>query len=134
MSKSGVLLVELHGATTRDTAGEHSATLLLNGSPVGSFAFEGIVPRTITLDVDPTALVDGVNTLRITGAGAAHSIVWVDAVSASYTRHLANAGSSVGFGAGRAGSVVVAGLSDGDVHVLDVSHPRATRFRRRRSP
>lgn len=119
------LAVELHGATTRDTAGEHSATLLLNGSPAGSFAFEGIVPRTITLSVDASALVDGVNTLRITGTGAAHSIVWVDAVSASYTRHLANAGSSVGFGAGRAGSVVVAGLSDGDVHVLDVSHPRA---------
>jgi hypothetical protein len=106
------LTIELHGATTRTgVAGEHSAIVRVNGTQVGTFAFEGIVPRTITLDVDPTLLVDGANTVRITGTGASHSILWVDAVATRYTRSLDDVGSSVAFAAEDAGAILLEGLT-----------------------
>jgi hypothetical protein len=97
----------------------------VNGTQVGTFAFEGIVPRTITLDVDPTLLVDGANTVRITGTGAAHSILWVDAVATRYTRSLDDVGSSVAFAADGAGAILLEGLTGDSVRVLDVSNPRS---------
>ncbi|MBK8411488.1 MAG: hypothetical protein IPL19_26410 [Sandaracinaceae bacterium] len=119
------LTIELHGASTRAVTGEHSAIVRVNGTQVGTFAFEGIVPRTITLDVDPTLLVDGVNTVRITGTGASHSILWVDAVATRYTRSLDAVGASVAFAADDAGAILLEGLSGDSVRVLDVSNPRS---------
>lgn len=123
---SAELTIDLHGATTRvDVAGEHSAIVRVNGTQVGTFAFEGIVPRTITLDVDPALLVDGVNTVRITGNGASHSIVWVDAVATRYTRTLDDVGPSVAFAAEGTGAILLEGLTGDSVRVLDVSNPRS---------
>lgn len=120
------LTFELHGASTRaGVTDEHQANVLINGTLVGSFAFEGMVPRVITVDVDAALLVDGTNTVRLTGTGAAHSVIWVDAVSARYTRSLADVGGAVSFSAVSAGAILLEGVSANDVRVLDVSNPRA---------
>ncbi|MCA9576808.1 MAG: hypothetical protein KC668_15290, partial [Myxococcales bacterium] len=114
------------GATTRpDAIGEHSATVLVNGTNVGTISFEGMVRRELVLDIDAALLRDGPNTVRLTGGGASHSIVWVDAVSARYTRSLASVGSGAGFTAEADGTVRLGGLTGADILVLDVSDPAA---------
>ena len=116
-------MVRLHGAT--DVA--HRVTVTLNGTVLGAIEFEGMVPHTATLEVDPSQLVEGDNEVRLDAAASGEwmpSVVYVNDFDLDYRRRYeSEAGALLANSAGH-DTVTVIGFDHASVRVLDLSDPR----------
>jgi hypothetical protein len=124
---TAALTVHLQGATSSGVTGEHHATVLLNGTPVGDTSWDGITPRDATFAVSSALLLEGTNTVAITASldsGAPYSIFYVNSFDISYPRrYQAAAGALRLRGAGNP-VVTVDGFASPQILVWDLSDPR----------
>jgi hypothetical protein len=116
----GTLQVDLHGIE-----GEaHSVEVGLNGTPLGTTSFEGVVPHQATFSVPEAALQEGQNTLSIAPLGPGSSMLYLNSADVTYTRGYTTSAAALLFGAGQDASLEVNGLTGDNLQVLDVSDPR----------
>jgi hypothetical protein len=128
---AGTLTVRLQGATDTRTAGEHRASVSLNGTVLGETRWQGIAPREETFPVPDGLLLPAGNQVEITatlGGGAPYSILYVDGFQLGYPRSFAAAGDTLPFSAGGNPTVTVTGLSGPAFWLLDVSDPLRPRW------
>ncbi len=127
---SASLRVRLQGATASGVAGEHVATVSLNGTPLGQTQWSGVSGDDATFAVPGGVLQASGNQLQIVaavGAGAPYSIQYLDFFEVSYPRLFVATGDALAFSPGGTGGVTIGGLTSPDVKLLDVSdglHPR----------
>ena len=123
------LTVNLQGATAAGVAGEHHATVTLNGTALGETHFTGITAASATFAVDPALLQPAGNHVAVGGAldpGVPYSIFYVDSFDLSYPRAFRAQGDALAFRAAT-GAVSVGGFSSPAVRILDLAdalHPR----------
>jgi len=116
----GTLQVDLHGIE-----GEvHSVEVQLNGTPLGTTSFEGVVPHQATFSVPEAAMQDGENTLSVEPINPASSMLYLNAADLTYAHGYTTSAPTLLFGAGQDASLEVTGLTGDDLQVLDVSDPR----------
>ena len=116
----GTLQVDLHGIE-----GEaHSVEVRLNGTPLGTTSFEGVVPHQATFSVPEAAMQEGENTLSIEPVNPASSMLYLNSADLTYTREYTTSAPALLFGAGQDASLEVTGLTGDDLQVLDVSDAR----------
>lgn len=125
------LSVDLQGATTTGTAGEHLVEVRLNGSLLGEAQWQGIAPHRVMLAVPPGTLLPAANQVELTGrigGGAAYSFTYVEGFDLAYDRSFQAAGESLTFAPEGLAGVTVSGFADPAVRLLDVSDPRRPRW------
>lgn len=120
------LTVRLYGATKSGVAGEHRATVRVNGSDAGAMQWTGLAPQSGSFDLPAGVLRETGNSVEISGAaggGAPQSIVYVDGFEVSYPRRLRASGDALEFQAGTASPLTVGGFASKGVTLLDVTRP-----------
>ncbi|MGB7478330.1 MAG: C25 family cysteine peptidase [Polyangiales bacterium] len=116
----GRLQVDLQGIL----GDAHSVEVGLNGTPLGTTSFEGVVPHRATFSVPEAALQEGQNTLSITPLSPGSSMLYLNSADVTYTRGYTTSAPALLFGADQDASLEVNGLTGDNVQVLDVSDPR----------
>lgn len=115
----GTLVVDLQGIE-----GEaHLVEVRLNGTPLGTTSFEGVVPHQATFNVPEAALQEGENTLGIEPVELGSSMLYLNSADLTYTREYATSAPALLFGADQDASVEVTGLTGEDLQLFDVSDP-----------
>jgi hypothetical protein len=125
------LAVDLHGATTTGTTGEHLVEVRLNGTLLGEAQWEGIAPHRVVLDVPPGTLLPAGNQVELTartGGGAAYSFTYLEGFDLAWRRSFLAAGESLTFVPDGLAGVTVPGFAEPAVRLLDVSDPRRPRW------
>jgi hypothetical protein len=118
----GTVDVHVYGATTTP----HRLRVRVNGSPVGEGTFSGSIPSTLRFELDPSVLVEGVNTITVETVlegGVAFDVVYIESLDVSYPRRHVAVSDRAGFTAVGSGAVHVAGFGSDDALVLDVTNP-----------
>ncbi len=125
------LTVHLQGGTDLGLAGEHQATVRVNGVEVGSTAWQGITAHAVSFSFPSSLVADGPNLVEITGtlpAGVESSAFYVDSFDLEYPRaYLAADDALLATGDGRP-AVMVDGFSSSSILVLDLSQPNRPRI------
>ncbi len=130
-SGTASLQVRLQGATDTGVAGEHHATVAVNGTPVGEMQWQGIAPHSEVFPVDAALLLETGNQIEVTAAagnGAPYSIQYVDGFELGYPRRFQAAGDTLAFTSGNNAQVTVSGLSAPAVRLLDITEPLRPRW------
>ena len=130
-SGDGTLTVNLQGATDTHVAGEHRASVSLNGTPLGELQWQGIAPRQGTFPVPAGLLQPTGNQVEVTatvGGGAPFSIQYVDGFRLGYPRTFAAAGDTLAFTGGGNPVVTATGFSDPAIRLIDISDPLRPRW------
>lgn len=118
------LKVRLHGGTDTASALDHHVLVSWNGVTVGEARWDGTSPHEMTIPIPATSVVEGSNTLTLTGlldAGVAYSVVYLDSFDLSYERKYQASGDELWFTAPAGATVNVSGFRSGSVLVLDVT-------------
>lgn len=118
------LKVRLHGGTDTAAALDHHVLVAWNGVAVAEARWDGTAPHEMTIPVPATSVVEGDNTLTLTGlldAGVAYSVVYLDSFDLSYERRYQASGNELWFTAPAGATVGVSGFRSGNVLVLDVT-------------
>jgi uncharacterized repeat protein (TIGR01451 family) len=126
-SESAVVEIGAYGAT----ATPHRLLIRVNGSPVGEGSWSDIGANTIRVELDPSSLTEGTNTIDVEAVledGVAFDVVYIDEIHLFYPRfHTARSG-ALFFESRVDGAALVSGFAGlGDVAALDVTdagHPR----------
>ncbi len=127
----GSLRVRLHGASATGVAGEHHATVRLNGTVLGEMRWEGIVPSEATFPFGQELLRETGNQVEVAGlldAGVPYSILYVDSFELFYHRLYRAAGDTLTFGATGTSRITVSGFSSPEVRIVEVSDPSRPRW------
>ena len=115
----GTLQVDLQGIE-----GEmHSVEVRLNGMPLGTTSFEGVVPHQATFSLPEAALQEGENTLSIEPVQPGSSMLYLNSADLTYTRGYTTSAPALLFAADRDASVEVIGLTGDGLQLFDVSDP-----------
>ncbi|MEW5736903.1 MAG: C25 family cysteine peptidase [Thermodesulfobacteriota bacterium] len=123
---AAVLTVRLHGGSDIQSVVDHHVTVAVNGVQIGDARFDGTVSETMTLSFDPGILVDGENTVTVTGIldnGVDYSVFYIESFDLSYDRAYAAYQDSLEFPANGAAQVGVGGFSNDDIWVFDIDDP-----------
>lgn len=119
----GSLKVNLVGGTWTP----HHAVVMLNGRTIGEAAWVGAVPRELDLSFDSSVLLDGNNTVEVTGLldpGVPYSVFYVDSFDVGYPRSYRALGNRL-LSRGDANPVVsIDGFNDPRISVYDLSDPK----------
>lgn len=118
------LKVRLHGGTDTAAALDHHVLVAWNGVTVAEARWDGTAPHEMTIPVPATSVVEGDNTLTLTGlldAGVAYSVVYLDSFDLSYERRYQASGNELWFTAPAGATVGVSGFRSGNILVLDVT-------------
>ncbi|MBT8469325.1 MAG: hypothetical protein KJN97_11310, partial [Deltaproteobacteria bacterium] len=102
----------------------HLVEVRLNGTPLGTTSFEGVVPHQATFSVPEEAMQEGENTLAIEPVNPGSSMLYLDSADLTYTRGYATSAPALLFGASQDASVEIKGLTGDDLQLFDVSDPR----------
>ena len=116
----GRLRVDLQGIM----GDAHSVEVGLNGTPLGTTSFEGVVPHRATFSVPESVMQEGQNTLSIEPVSPGSSMLYLNSADLTYTRGYTTSAPALLFGADQDASLEVTGLTGDDLQVLDVSDPR----------
>jgi hypothetical protein len=120
------LVVKLQGATDTEAANDHHAIVSLNGTEIGNTIWDGTEAHKIEIPINSSLLIDGTNTISISGAldlRAPYSLFYVESFDLTYQRrYKAENNTLLCRGDGNA-VVTVTGFTDPQVVVLDVSNP-----------
>lgn len=125
----GTIEISLHGGTDTRVAGEHRASVAVNGTVVGETQWQGIAALQETFAVPAGVLQETGNQVEITGTvgdGAPYSIFYVDGFRIGYPRRFAvspGSADELAFTAAGGGPVTVTGFSGSAVRLLDVTDP-----------
>lgn len=120
----GTIEISLHGGTDTQVAGEHRASVAVNGTIVGETQWQGIAARQETFAVPAGVLLETGNQVEITGTvggGAPYSIFYVDGFRLGYPRRFMASGDQLAFTSNSA--VTATGFSGSAVRLLDVTDP-----------
>jgi hypothetical protein len=117
----GQLRVALQGIS----AAPHSVAVALNGSQVGTVTFSDRTQGVATLSVDRTMLQEGQNQLTLTVQGGDQDISVVDNVELSYPHSYTADNDSLRFTAPGGQAATIAGFSNRQILVVDISNPEA---------
>ncbi|MBT8483542.1 MAG: hypothetical protein HKP36_18375 [Myxococcales bacterium] len=115
----GTLMVDLQGIE----GDAHLVEVTLNGTPLGTTGFEGVVPHQATFSVPEAALREGENTLGIEPVELGSSMLYLNSADLTYTRGYTTTAPALLFGADQDASVEVTGLTGDDLQLFDVSDP-----------
>ncbi|MGB5350915.1 MAG: C25 family cysteine peptidase, partial [Polyangiales bacterium] len=113
----GTLQVDLQGIQGES----HSVEVRLNGTPLGTTSFEGVVPHQATFSVPEAALQEGENTLSIEPVQPGSSMLYLNSADLTYTRGYTTSAPALLFAADQDASVEVTGLTGDDLQLFDVS-------------
>ena len=87
---TATLTVRLHGASDAPDGLTHVITVSLNGTEVGSAAWDGLQPHSATFEVDAALLVDGDNPVNVVAASSGDpfmpSVIYINDLELAYTR------------------------------------------------
>ncbi|NOY68083.1 MAG: hypothetical protein GXP53_01115 [Deltaproteobacteria bacterium] len=120
------LHVNLYGVVNYPGGPDYHARLMLNGTLLGEYTWDGLTPHTLTASVDSSLLIDGENTLAIEGVAgdpATPGIFAVDSVDLEYERMASAKDDRLDILPGTAGPVRVSGFSGPDILALDIADP-----------
>ena len=121
-----VVTVRLHGGSDTAADIDHETAVEVNGAPLGSSRWDGLVPHEATFTLDAAGLRAGRNTVVVRALIPAESTgatSYLDWVEVTYPRRYAASGNSLVFGAADGASVAVTGFGAADVMVFDVTDP-----------
>ncbi|HBL29445.1 MAG TPA: hypothetical protein DD490_21645 [Acidobacteria bacterium] len=124
------LAVDLHGATTTGTLGEHRVEVRLNGVFLGETQWQGIGSQRALFAVPAGTLHAAGNQVELTarlGNGAPYSFTYVEGFDLAWRRSFQAEGESLTFAPDGAGGVTVAGFASPDIWLLDIGDPRNPR-------
>ena len=131
LSDSATLSLNLVGGSIEGTEVDHHAAVWLNGTWIGACEWPGIELFSCELSFPQNLLINGSNTLDVTGILASdvgYSIFYVDSFDVHYNKNYQAVNSSLLF-TGDANRVVTIDGFDGDnVFVLDVSDSLAPKL------
>jgi hypothetical protein len=122
-SSSSTLEVSLQGIT-EDTGSfpDHTVTVAVNGTPVGTMGFNGRELATQQFPVPGSALVEGGNVVTLT-AGGPSDYSLVNNVKLTYWHTYTADGGSLAFTAAGGYRTTVTGFPSGAIRVFDVTSP-----------
>ncbi len=117
------ITARFYGATDYPEAGEHNASVAINGVAVGETSWDGIRFHEATFAVPAGVLVAGSNQIEVAGAlgGAPVSAFYVDRFTLSYPRLYRAVDDILAFGADGHSVVTVEGFSSPAIAVFEVT-------------
>ncbi|MEM8606274.1 MAG: C25 family cysteine peptidase [Myxococcota bacterium] len=115
----GTLLVRFHGIS--DEA--HMVDVELNGTLLGTTAFDGITRHDAEFEVPDGVFSEGDNTLVIRAPEPSDSMLYLDSADVRYTRNYATTRAALPFGADLDASVSIDGIDGTSPRVFDVTDP-----------
>ncbi|MGB7845570.1 MAG: C25 family cysteine peptidase [Candidatus Acidiferrum sp.] len=119
-SQSLTLDLSLQGVTD---AQQHTISVQLNGSTVGTFEFFGEILAKQSFAVDPSQILDGVNTITLTALNGDNDVSVVQSIELHYP-HTYSADADWLRAAALSGSDVhVSGFADSQVRAFDITDP-----------
>jgi hypothetical protein len=118
--------VRLQGATDTTADLDHHAKISLNGSPIGEGQWEGKNSYTFNISFDQSLLVEGQNTVTVTGIldnGVPYSIFYVNSFDLDYHRHYRAENNHIFCRGDENPVITIEGFSDSNIMVFDVTDP-----------
>ncbi|NIM17639.1 MAG: hypothetical protein GTO45_37210 [Candidatus Aminicenantes bacterium] len=125
-SGTASLTVYLHGATDTTANPDHHVKVSLNGTWIGESQWNGKYPHRFTISLDQSLIIDGVNTIEVTGilpGGVPYSIFYVDYFDLDYHRHYRAVNNRLMCRGGENPVVTIEGFTDSNIKVFDVTDP-----------
>ncbi len=115
--KPAAIEIALQGATTTP----HRVQVALNGTALGTIAWNGREPIRQRFEADPSLVHGGANELTLTRAGAADSIALVDRIRGSYERGYQVTDDVLEASVPAGARFSIRGFSASDVRVIDIT-------------
>jgi len=121
------LSLTLAGFSQSSIYPDHHVVVSLNGTPVGEEWFDGVIIKTMELDITGL-LVPGNNSLQVTcpnDTGLLYDIVYIDGFTIEFSNHFVAENQVLQFDYETAGNWLfqVEGFSNEDLSVFDISDP-----------
>jgi hypothetical protein len=120
------LTVYLQGSTDTTANPDHHVKLNLNGTPIGESQWNGKTPHRFTVSFDQSLIIDGPNTIEVTGillGGVPYSLFYVDSFDLDFHRHYRAVDNRIICRGGENPVVTIAGFTDSNIKVFDVTDP-----------
>ncbi|GMQ76774.1 MAG: hypothetical protein BMS9Abin01_2069 [Gammaproteobacteria bacterium] len=122
-AEKATLVVRLHGGSDA----EHAATVVLNGTEIGSTKFQGLAPHEARFPLDPGLLVDGDNSVEVYGRASSDpdqpSVFYINDFTLEYSRRYSAAENALRLSSAGASVVSIAGFDSTDIRVFDIDNP-----------
>jgi hypothetical protein len=118
--------VRLRGATNTGADPDHHAKVSLNGTPIGEARWEGKNIHTFTVPFNQSLMIDGQNTVEITGIldnGVPYSIFYINSFDLDYRRHYRAVNNRLFCRGGDNPVITIEGFTGPDVMVFDITDP-----------
>jgi hypothetical protein len=110
------------------TGVSHKVSVRVNGVPFGSLQFNGAIYKVADIGIPTAILVEGNNTVELTGIGGSSDISVVESVTAKYRRKYTAVGNELKFSVEAQKAATIAGFGDSSVRVFDVTAPDSPSF------
>jgi len=120
------LTVHLKGATEARVTPDHHAKVSLNGSLIGESEWNGTNDHTFTISFSQSLLIDGENTIEVTGVlnnGVPYSIFYVDSFDLSYHRHYRAVNNRLLCRGDQNPKITIEGFTDPNIMLFEVTDP-----------
>ena len=120
------LFVHLKGATDVPVSPDQHAKVSLNGSLIGESQWNGTNDHTFTISFSQSILIDGENTIEVTGVlnnGVPYSIFYVDSFDLSYHRHYRAVNNRLLCHGDQNPKITIEGFTDPNIMVFEVTDP-----------
>ncbi len=130
-SGTATLAVLLKGATNSAANLDHHVRVKLNGTYIGQSRWDSINSHKFDIDFDQSFLLDGVNTIKVTGVldnGVPYSIFYVDSFDLNYQRYYQAVNDSLLCCSDDNPVITVSGFTSPNIFVFDVTNPREPKF------
>jgi hypothetical protein len=125
------LRVLLKGATNSGANPDHHVKVSLNGTYIGQSWWDGINDHTFEINFDQSLLMDGGNTIKVTGIldnGVPYSIFHVDSFDLTYNRKYLALNDRLLCSGDDNPVITISGFTGSDIFVFDVTKPREPKF------
>lgn len=115
-----ILTLALQGVTD---AQQHAVTVQFNGSTVGTLNFFGQILDSQSFPVDPSLVVDGINTVTLTALDGDNDVSAVQSIQLQYMHTYAADSDWLKATAASGTDVHISGFSNSQVRVFDITNP-----------
>ena len=115
-----ILTLALQGVTD---AQQHAVTVQFNGSTVGTLNFYGQILDSQSFPVDPSLVVDGINTVTLTALDGDNDVSAVQSIQLQYMHTYAADSDWLKATAASGTDVHISGFSNSQVRVFDITNP-----------
>jgi len=115
-----ILTLALQGVTD---AQQHAVTVQFNGSTVGTLNFYGQILDSQSFPVDPSLVVDGINTVALTALDGDNDVSAVQSIQLQYMHTYAADSDWLKATAASGTDVHISGFSNSQIRVFDITNP-----------